>query len=290
MPIRAYTDLDQYYGDDNQWGQYQYVTIQQLVNEFMMSQTDDSYIAGVNRNRVVYWAKRGIQELYYDVLNEVISIEFDLNPTLIIPLPHDYVNYVMISWVDDNGRKHPLAIDTSSNLAQAYLQDDTYAYLYDNQGDILQGDHLQDLGDNDPAGLDDLSQDGIYFPYTASPNFNLDRSKVFKNGSYVIDKDRGVIQFSSKVEGRTICLDYISDGLFQRSDSEIRVHKFAEQALVNFIYWNLISYHRNVPANEKERARREWYNMRRIAKRRIKPIRYEELRQVMKGNSKFIKD
>ena len=35
---------------------------------------------------------------------------------------------------------------------------------------------------------------------------------------------------------------------------------------------------------------RDWFNSRRVAKRRIKPIRYEEIRQVMKGTTKMIKD
>lgn len=285
MGVRSYTDLDQYYGDESQWGNHQYVTIEELVNNFMFSQTDDSYVANIDRQRVVYFAKRAIQELYYDVLNEVISIEFDLNPTFIIPLPHDYIQYVRISWVGENGKLHPLAIDNSSNLAQAYLQDNDYDYLYDVEGDILQGSHTQD--DSNASPYNQSSDYDLY--YGRTPNYNLDRSKIFKNGSYRIDKDRGVIQFSSSVEGRTIVLDYISDGLFQRPDTDIRVHKFAEQAMYDFIFWNLTKTNRHVPANAKEMARRDWYNSRRTAKRRIKPIRYEEIRQVMKSQSKMIK-
>jgi len=52
----------------------------------------------------------------------------------------------------------------------------------------------------------------------------------------------------------------------------------------------LIKRNKNIPRNEKEGARRDWFNARRVAKRRIKPIRYEEIRQVMKGGSKMIKD
>jgi len=289
MAIQSFTDLDLYYGDDSQWGQHQYTTIKDIVNNFMFAQDHDSMVKGVDRNRVVYHAKRVVQELYFDVLNEVISIEFDLNPTLIIPLPHDFVQYVRISWVDDKGKLHPLAIDNSSNLAQAYLQADNYDYLYDADGDILQGSHLQDTeGSSLSLGsIEDTSQDN---PYLHAPNYNVDRSKIFKNGSYKIDKERGIIQFSSKVADKTIVLDYISDGLFQRDDSDIRIHKFAEQAAYNYIFWKLIQFRRNVPANRIMMAEKQWWNSRRIAKRRIKPIRYEELRQVMKSQTKMIKD
>jgi len=286
---RSFTNLDQYYSDPQKFGEYQYITIKDLVNNFMYSQDDDSLINGVDRNRVVYHAKRVVQELYFDVINDIIAVEFELNPTLIIPLPHDFVQYVRISWVDEKGRLRPLAVDNGNNLAQAYLQDNNYEFLYDNEGDILQGDHIQDIeGSSTQAEL--AVQDGVYFPYTATPAFNTDRSKIFKNGSYRIDTDRGIIQFSSKVGGKTIVLEYISDGLFQREDSDIRIHKFAEQAAYNYIFWKLIQHRRNVPANRILMAEKQWWNSRRIAKRRIKPIRYEEIRQVMKGTSKFIKE
>ena len=286
MAIQNFTDLDLYYEDDSQWGNHQYITLKDMVNDYMFQQTSDSHTANVDVDLVVYHAKKAVQELYFDVVNEVISIELDLNPSFIIPLPHDYIRYVQISWVDENGGKHAMAIDKRSNLAQAYLQDNNYEYLYDDQGDILQGDHLQDLNNGGTIN------DGGFTASTerGKPSPNTDLSKIFKNGSYVIDKERGIIQFSSSVQGRTIALDYISDGLFQRADSEIRIHKFAEDAVMDFVYWKLTKRNKNVPRNEKEGARRDWFNSRRVAKRRIKPIRYEEIRQVMKGGSKMIKD
>lgn len=288
MAIQNFTDLDLYYEDDSKWGNHQYTTIKDIVNNFMFSQDDDSIISGVDRSRVVYNAKKVVQELYFDVLNEVIAIEFDISPTLTIALPHDYVQYVRMSWVDSKGHLHPLSIDNSSNLAQAYLQDNEYAYLYDDVGDILQGSHLQDTTRS--QSNTDTEEGGIGNPYAKTPNYNTDLSKVFSNGSYKIDKERGIIQFSSRVDGKTMVLEYISDGLFQREDSDIRIHKFAEEAAYSYIFWKLIQFRRNVPANRILMAEKQWWNMRRIAKRRIKPIRYEEIRQVMKGTSKMIKD
>lgn len=287
MGLQNFSNLDNYYEDDSQWGNHQYVTIKDIVNDFMMAQDDDSYVSGDIITRVAYHAKRAVQELYYDVVNEVISIELELTPTLIIALPHDYVSYVRISWVDENGKLHPLAVDNSTNLAQAYLQDNNYDFLYDADGDILQGSHIQDLGQTTTAV--DYSADNE-INYNQSPMFNTNRSKIFKNGSYKIDKERGIIQFSSAVLGKIISLEYISDGLFQRDDADIRINKFAESAMHSYIYHQLIDKKRTVPEREKMRAERQWFNNRRIAKRRIKPIRYEEIRQVLKGSTRWIKD
>lgn len=287
MALPNFTNLDLYYSDVSQFGEYQYTTLEEMVNTFMYEQDDDSYVSQVDRGRVALFAKKGVRELYYDVVNEIISIELDLDPSLIIALPHDYINYVRISWVDQRGKLHPLAIDTSFNLAQAYLQDNNYDYLYDIDGDILKGSHVQNLPENNPilASSDDGADS-----YASGKNFNMDRSKIFKNGSFRIDKTQGVIQFSSIVTGKTIVLDYISDGLFQRLDSEIKIHKFAEEALYNFVYFSLIKRKRSVPEREKRRAEKDWHTSRRLAKKRISPINYENVRQILKGSSKWIKD
>ena len=294
-----FTNLDLYYQDSQQFGDYQYNSIENIVNNFMHSIDNDNFVHGIARSRVVYHAKRGVQEFRFDVLNEIIAIELELNPSLTIPLPHDYINYVRISWVDECGKLHPLAVDNSLNLSQAYLQDNDYNFLFDNQGDILQGTHIQNRQEcsRQPFGynsLVDYTLDGpnsYVFPYYwQSGPFNTNRSKIFKNGSYKIDREAGVIQFSSNVDGRIIVLEYISDGLFQRADNQAKMHKFAEEAIYSYIYYKLVERRRNIPANEKERARREFYNNRRIAKRRIKPIRHEELRQVLNGSGRYIKD
>lgn len=291
MGLPVFTNLDAYYADESQWGDYQYTYLSEVVNDFMANEvTPDSYVANVPRWRVANFARKAFQEIYFDVANEVISVEFDLNPQLTIALPHDFIQYVMISWVDERGKLHPMAIDNSNNLAQAYLQDNDYNFLYDDNGDILQGSHIQNTPANNQTTGGIESPDLILAQRYGSKPYNTDRSKIFKNGSYKIDKERGVIQFSSEVDGRTIVLDYISDGLYQRTDDQIKIHKFAAEAANNYIYWRLVRRKRNVPNNEGETARRDWFNQFRIAKRRIKPIRYEEIKQVLKGNSKWIKD
>ena len=287
MGLPNFTNLDTYYADAAQFGQYQYSTLETIVNNFMFEQDDDSSVSNSDRNRVALFGKKGVRELYYDVVNEIISLELDLDPSLIIALPHDYIKYVRISWVDTRGKKHPLAYDRSFNLAQAYLQDANYDFLYDVDGDILKGSHIQNTLESNP--ILSASEEEINANFS-DRGFNVDKSKIFKNGSFTIDKTQGVIQFSSIVTGKTIVLDYLSDGLFQRTDDEIKIHKFAEEALYAFIYFSLIRRKRSVPEREKQRAEKDWYNQRRLAKKRITPINYDNIRQILNGSSKWIKD
>lgn len=299
MGLPRFTNLQDYYANPALFGDYQYISLKDLVNDYMYSLENDSYTFDVNVNRVVFHAKKGIQELYFDVINDIIAVELELTPSLIIPLPHDYISYCRISWVDLNGKLHPLAVDNSLNLSQAYLQDNNYNILFDLQGDVLTGSHIQNKvgSQQQPYGYNavtDYSLDGpnsyVSPYYQQGLPFNTNRSKIFKNGSYTIDREQGVIQFSSNVTGRIIVLEYISNGMYQRSDEQIKIHKFAEEATNSYIYWKLIEKRRSVPENAKRAARAEWFNNRRLAKRRIQPVRQEEIRQVLNGSGRMIKD
>ena len=281
-----------YYDDETRWGEYQYITLEDVINNYLMSGDPDDYTSMVPRYRILYQARRGLREFYYDVLREIRAVRLELSPSLMVTLPPDYINYVRISWVDDKGILHPMAKNENISMAESYLQDNNYNLLFDNEGCVLQDDGSPALA----STVVNSGTEGYYNQYEFcntefQPNKNM--TNVYSNGSYKIDKNRGVISFYSSAFGREIVLEYISDGLFTgcegQPETDIRVHKFAEMALLDFIYFELIKRRRNVPYNEKDRARKEFYNSKRRTKRRISTIRADELRQAFKGSSKWIK-
>lgn len=266
-----------YLSDSSQHGSYQYVTVEQLVNDYIANMDPDSHIARVPRHRILYNILRGVRELYYDVVQEIRAIELELGDTLNVVLPPDFVNYVRISWVDENGQLHPMSLNNKSNIAVSYLQDSEGNLLFDNDGKVLTGTGTK----ADPS----KQQDGKNYSFTPGymPNVNL--SQVHKNGSYRIDKATGIIQFDSNIKSKNIVLEYISDGLFSDGVTDIRIHKFAEQAVIDWAYWQLIRQRVSVPQNEKQSARKDYYNSHRTAKRRINTIRKDELIQAMSGST-----
>ena len=64
---------------------------------------EDKIITKVNRTDVQFHAMRAIQELSYDILRSFKSQEIEVPNTLTMVLPQDYVNYVKISRVDNDG-------------------------------------------------------------------------------------------------------------------------------------------------------------------------------------------
>ena len=64
---------------------------------------EDKLITKINRTDVQFHAMRAIQELSYDVLRSFKSQEIEIPPTLTMPLPQDYVNYIKIVRIGDDG-------------------------------------------------------------------------------------------------------------------------------------------------------------------------------------------
>ena len=290
-----------YYEDPNEnWGGYQYVTIKDIVNRFMLTYVGDDRIlpSSTKRYQVIYHAKRALQELNYDVLKEVKAMELELGDTLQIILPSDYVNYVRISFVDQNGMFHPLIENRDTTIITApYLQDNQFNILFDQNGYPLEGQSLTDINSRS-ANLGNVSQ------YTAcgggcgdsscmsngcgGPNYGLDTSKSNKNGTFNIDKKLGVIQFSSEVKYSTIVLEYISDGLESNDESEIEVHKLAEACLINYIAWQMLHTKYNVQEYIVNRFRKEYFSQLNNTKIRMADLKGEKIMQLLKGRRTWL--
>ena len=117
--------------------------------------------------------------------------------------------------------------------------------------------------------------------------YGLESSHAQVNGSYYIDCNTGLIHFSSNVSGKTVILKYISDGL--GTDEEMRVHKFAEEAMYKWLMHAILSTRRGVQEYVVARYRKEKIAATRKAKLRLSNIKLEEITQILRGKSKWIK-
>ena len=98
----------QYYQGNNH-GDYQFVSLHDIINQFMVVYVGEGkIIPKINRTDVAFHAQRALAELSFDTFKSVKAHEIVLPSTLQMILPHDYVNYTKLSWVDSSGIKHPL--------------------------------------------------------------------------------------------------------------------------------------------------------------------------------------
>ena len=89
------------------------------------------------------------------------------------------------------------------------------------------------------------------------------------------------------MNGKTFIIRYISDGL--ATDDEMIVHKFAEEAVYKYIAYAIASTHTSVQPAYIPLLKKERFAAKRQAKLRLSNLKSEELAQIMRGKSKWIK-
>jgi len=133
----------------------------------------------------------------------------------------------------------------------------------------------------------DYSTDIDHHDLTKGQRYGIDPQHAQFNGTYYIDHMGGVIYFGSSLSGETVTIDYISDTV--GTDKEMRVHKFAEEAMYKCIAHAIMSTRFGVPEYLVARFKKEKFAAVRQAKLRLSNLKIEELTQILRGKSKHIK-
>ena len=119
-----------YYNGTN-LGEYQFVSLSEIIDNFIAAYVGEGKILeNVLDGDVHFHAHRALQELHYDTLKSCKSQEIEVCPSLKMPLPHDYVNYVKLTSVDSQGIEHVLypASKTSNPFAVVQTEDCKYSF------------------------------------------------------------------------------------------------------------------------------------------------------------------
>mgnify|MGYP003132282125 FL=1 len=117
--------------------------------------------------------------------------------------------------------------------------------------------------------------------------YGIESERAQVNGTYYIDDRTGRIRFASGLVGKTVVLEYISDSL--GSEYEMKVHKFAEEALYKHVQYNLASVRSGIPAGILAMLKKEARAAKRQAKLRLSNFKIEEFAQALRNQNKFIK-
>lgn len=294
----------QYYTDDANWGSYQYVSLQDIVNNFMlMYNGNHSLVNNEERYKILFHAKRAIQELNYDALKEVKILELSVCDTLRFVLPHDYVNWVRISLYKD-GILRPLTENIQTNWSSAYLQDNDCRILFDENNNILRPEDSfidydrirgtkQSIYLNENSPLDGelgYCYDGTwYFDWAIGARYGLNTETANANPTFKINKKGGVINFSSGMAGELCILEYVSDGMENGDNTEISVNKLFEDYVYAYIQYAILDAKLGVQEYIVNRARKKKNALLRNAKIRMSNIHPGRLLMNLRGRQKWIK-
>ena len=297
----AYGDRDAY-GNivEENYGSYAYTKLNDIINNFEVAYIGaDKLIPNVKRTDVIFHAKRALQEFSYDTLKSIKAQELTVPPSLSLAIPQDYVNYVKMSWVDNQGVKHVIyPTRLTSSPTGTPIQDNQGLPVQSNFDDNIDGTSLTDerwKTQNNGIIANNLNfiyngNGGYGYGYGSNvygQRYGLDPQYANFNGSFTINEREGKFSFSSDLVGSLIILEYISDGLAY--DLDTKVPKLAEEAMYAYILHAIISLRSKQPEYLVQRLKRESFAKLRNAKIRLSNVKIEEITQIMRGKSKWIK-
>ena len=305
----AYINQRKYYTNDGvnptdeNWGSYQYVGLEDIVKNFqLMYAGNHELINNENRFKILFHAKRGIQELNYDAFKEIKNLELTIYDDLRFVLPPDYVNWVKLYLFKGN-----TLLELTENIqvqsAVSYIQSATASFTYDGNGNatVVQSDldtarksgGLNSIYLNQNNALDENNncidcQDDIYNSRIGA-RYGLNTETANINPTFTIDKKAGVINFDSTMANQQCVLQYISDGMENGDDSKISVNKLFEDYIYAYIQYAILNSKFGVQEYIINRARKNKQALLRNAKIRLSNIHPSRLLMNLRGEDKWLK-
>jgi len=283
-------------------GSYEYTRLYDVIDNFLIAYVGaGKLIPSVKRSDVIFHAKRGLQEFSYDTLKSVKSQELQVPNSLSLIIPQDYVNYTKISWIDERGVLHP--IYPTNNLNQSPYQ----TLAQDEFGNPIQDSNFENTettspmntawNSNNPRNIsgafkNELAEnadvlDRLYYDGALGQRYGLEPQTSQKNGWFKINERNGTFGFTSNLKNKSILLEYISDG--NAYDLDARIPKLAEEALYAHIIYAILSVSVGIQEYIVRRFKQERSAKLRNAKIRLSNLKLDQIIQVMRGKSKWIK-
>lgn len=162
-----------------------YTSIDEVVNDFQLMIDDTSYDKEAHVYQLRLLALQGLRELKFDVEQEVKTVSRLVDNNLQIDLPADFVKALRFGFKGSDGNFHALGNNPNLSL---------------------------------DAGVASQVNDGS--SVDNNPNYSLDAGKKFGVGGgnnnlgyYRVNRNDGTINFSSDLAGKTVFVEYISDGV-----------------------------------------------------------------------------
>ena len=300
----ASTPQEKAYGNtvEKNYGSYSYISLDDVVNNFLVAYVGDGkLIPSVKRTDVVFHVKRGLQEFSYDTLKSVNKLEVTVPHNLSIPIPQDYVNYVNLYWIDNSGVKHVIMPGDmlTTKPTDVFLDDNKGVPIQDSFDNNVETTSItNDRWKNNffkNANNQDLLNDTIlgweyYYGYPEfgyGQLFGLDPQFANANGYFNIDERYNKFSFSANLVDKIVVLEYISDGL--ATDEDTKIPKMAEEAIYAHVSHAILASRINQNEYVIQRLKKERSAKLRNTKIRLSNIKLNEIVQVMRGKSKWIK-
>jgi len=268
------------------------VPLSQVIKDFIITLDGDDYASNASDSAIRNLALRGIREIGFDISKKIKSLKLLINSTNnTVELPDDFVDLLKIGIVDPDGIVRVFGNNKHINQSMSYT----------NTGDGLQEPLFTSVGahDSNSDGVLDRLEDKTSTQGSVSSSENLN-DFIFDNylhegsvgrlygaggghlaGEYRLNLEQNRIEVETNNAYTHVVVEYIAD---EARSANPDVHVYAEEALRSYMYYKIIERKSSVPANEKSRARAEYYNERRKANARLSNFTKEEALKTIRKN------
>lgn len=251
-------------GDHRQW-----IKLEECINDYI----DESEQSIHKYFKLWHLAYRAMTELGLDFFYQIKSLKLPVNANLTVNLPPDYLSYTKVGILNSNGEVVPLAYNNKLTLYADQLPDriektqDNSLWTYYNYNNLVFYNYW----------------DG----YTFTNMYGVPSGAPFI-GTFKIDNANGIILLGEQFTWTYIVLEYTCS---PQEGSDMYVPIQFKEAIISYLRWkDIISIpsSRKGSIGDKAQRRHEYFNDRRLAVARYKPIHLEEAYQWNLENQRLV--
>lgn len=238
-----------------------YITLDSVVNEYLLESEQS-----VNKYyKVWHIAYRGFEDLGIDAFYRIKAVKLPINANMTVTLPADYMQWSKVGVLNDRGEIIPMYYNDKLT---------TYADLLPDRIEKVQDDTLSSQAWSSSTWWN------YWNGYAYINIYGVPSGAPFV-GDFKIDTVNGVILLNNSFRYDYVMLEYVASPVPQEGQDYYLPMQFKE-ALIAWITWKdgkakTIRSHMQLGNNRDNRA--EYYNERRKAIARWKPVRIYDIYQ-----------
>lgn len=223
--------------------------------------------------KVFNLAFRGMENMGLDFFYQVKSVKLPINSNMTANLPDDCVNYTKIGILNNKGEIIPMAYN--NNLT--------------NYADLLP-DRVSSVEDSSLFNFYNWGAPAFYNYWNGSlytTLYGIPSGQPFV-GSFKIDTTAGIIVLDPRFAFDYLILEYIAS---PKEGGEYFVPIQFKEALIAYIAWQDIAYmppSRKGSLGDKAERKRNFFNERRLANARFKPLYLQEAYEWSLKNQRMV--
>ena len=271
------------------------IKLSDIIRDFIITLDGDDYANNASDYAIRNFALRGIREIGFDLGKKIKSLKLSVNSSNdTVALPDDFVDLLKIGVVDEEGLVRVFGQNKHINYSrkikkQADGTTDTTSTTDSDKDPLNISDNLildRDADKTPTAGVGSVDDDMDFYVlenylYQGGVGRLYGTGGGHLAGEYRLNLDEDRIEIETNSGFSEVVIEYVAD---EARSTDPEVHVYAEEALRCYIYYKIIERKSSVPANEKSRARAEYYNERRKANARLSNFSKEEALKTIRKN------